>query len=194
MKVTEQIDAMRALGTDPIQKLVTPRLGGDLFHAAAAHRDPRISWACFGGWVIAIVKLHLTSRLYWTSSWQALEWNDVAQGLIKPLVFAVVVSLIGCFYGLRASGGTQGVGRATTQAMVAATIMILHHRRDDHGNVCQPGCKLMAETGSPSVLRFENVTVSFDGEAVLRDVSFEAFEVRIQSDPGRGPAAQDGAV
>ena len=48
----------------------------------------------------------------------------MAQGLIKPLVFAVVVSLIGCFYGLRASGGTQGVGRATTQAMVAATIMI----------------------------------------------------------------------
>jgi phospholipid/cholesterol/gamma-HCH transport system permease protein len=78
----------------------------------------------FGGWVIAVVKLHLTSRLYWNSAWQALEWNDVAQGLIKPLVFAVVVSLIGCFYGLRTTGGTQGVGRATTQAMVAATIMI----------------------------------------------------------------------
>jgi phospholipid/cholesterol/gamma-HCH transport system permease protein len=74
--------------------------------------------------VIAVVKLHLGSRLYWNSAWQALEWNDVAQGLIKPLVFAVVVSLIGCFYGLRATGGTQGVGRATTQAMVAATIMI----------------------------------------------------------------------
>jgi phospholipid/cholesterol/gamma-HCH transport system permease protein len=123
MKVTEQIDAMRALGTDPIQKLVTPRL------VATCFMLPLLTVIAdfvglFGGWVIAIVKLHLTSRLYWTSSWQALEWNDVAQGLIKPLVFAVVVSLIGCFYGLRASGGTQGVGRATTQAMVAATIMI----------------------------------------------------------------------
>jgi len=123
MKVTEQIDAMRALGTDPIQKLVTPRL------VATSFMLPLLTVIAdfvglFGGWVIAVVKLHITSRLYWNSAWQALEWNDVAQGLIKPLVFAVVVSLIGCFYGLRTTGGTQGVGRATTQAMVAATIMI----------------------------------------------------------------------
>ena len=123
MKVTEQIDAMRALGTDPIQKLVTPRL------VATCFMLPLLTVIAdfvglFGGWVIAVVKLHITSRLYWNSAWQALEWNDVAQGLIKPLVFAIVVSLIGCFYGLRTSGGTQGVGRSTTQAMVAATIMI----------------------------------------------------------------------
>jgi phospholipid/cholesterol/gamma-HCH transport system permease protein len=57
--------------------------------------------------------------------WRALEWNDVAQGLLKPLMFAIVISLIGCYYGLRASGGTQGVGRSTTQAMVASAVMIL---------------------------------------------------------------------
>ena len=56
--------------------------------------------------------------------WHALEWNDVTQGLLKPLVFAFVISLVGCFYGLRTTGGTQGVGRSTTQAVVAATVLI----------------------------------------------------------------------
>ena len=123
MKVTEQIDAMRALGTDPIRKLVTPRLEATCFMLPLLTVIADFV-GLFGGWVISVVKLNISSRLYWNSAWQALEWNDVAQGLIKPLVFAVVVSLIGCFYGLRTTGGTQGVGRATTQAMVAATIMI----------------------------------------------------------------------
>jgi len=58
------------------------------------------------------------------STWQALVWNDVGQGLLKPFIFSFAISLIGCFYGLRASGGTQGVGRATTQAMVWASVLI----------------------------------------------------------------------
>jgi phospholipid/cholesterol/gamma-HCH transport system permease protein len=74
--------------------------------------------------VIAYFLLNLTSRQYWTSVWRALEWNDVAQGLLKPFVFAFVISLIGCYYGLRTTGGTQGVGRATTQAVVAASVLI----------------------------------------------------------------------
>ena len=57
--------------------------------------------------------------------WRALEWNDITQGLLKPFVFAFIISLVGCYYGLRASGGTQGVGRATTQSMVAASVLIL---------------------------------------------------------------------
>lgn len=123
MKVTEQIDAMRALGTDPVQKLVTPRL-----LATCIMLPLLVIIADFvgmvGGWMIAVMYLNLTSRRFWSTAWRALEWNDVAQGLSKPLVYAVVIALIGCFYGLRASGGTQGVGRATTQAMVAATVMI----------------------------------------------------------------------
>jgi phospholipid/cholesterol/gamma-HCH transport system permease protein len=123
MKVTEQIDAMRALGTDPVQKLVTPRL------IATCTMLPLLTIIAdfvgmIGGWVIAYGILHLTSRQYWTTVWRALEWNDVAQGLLKPLVFAFVISLIGCYYGLRTTGGTQGVGRATTQAVVAATLLI----------------------------------------------------------------------
>jgi phospholipid/cholesterol/gamma-HCH transport system permease protein len=123
MKVTEQIDAMRALGTDPVQKLVTPRL------LATSFMLPLLTIIAdfvgmVGGWLIAVLYLNLSSRQYWSTAWRVLEWNDVAQGLAKPLAFAVVIALIGCFYGLRASGGTQGVGRATTQAMVAATVLI----------------------------------------------------------------------
>jgi phospholipid/cholesterol/gamma-HCH transport system permease protein len=123
MKVTEQIDAMRALGTDPVQKLVTPRL------IATCVMLPLLTIIAdfvgmIGGWVIAVGRLNLTSRQYWTTVWRALEWNDVAQGLLKPLAFAFVISLIGCYYGLRTSGGTQGVGRATTQAVVAASVMV----------------------------------------------------------------------
>jgi phospholipid/cholesterol/gamma-HCH transport system permease protein len=123
MKVTEQIDAMRALGTDPIQKLVTPRL------VATCAMLPLLTIIAdfvgiFAGWVISYLLLNLQSRQYWSTAWRALEWNDVAQGLVKPFVFAFVVALIGCYYGLRASGGTQGVGRATTQAVVTASILI----------------------------------------------------------------------
>jgi phospholipid/cholesterol/gamma-HCH transport system permease protein len=123
MKVTEQIDAMRALGTDPVQKLVTPRL------IATCVMLPLLTIIAdfvgiFGGWVISYFFLGLSPRQYWNSAWRALEWNDVAQGLLKPFVFAFVVALIGCYYGLRTTGGTQGVGRATTQAVVAASVLI----------------------------------------------------------------------
>ena len=123
MKVTEQIDAMRALGTDPVQKLVTPRL------IATCTMLPLLVVIAdfvgmFGGFLIADWFLNLTPRQYWSSVWRALDWKDVIQGLLKPLIFAVVVSMIGCFYGLRTTGGTQGVGRATTQAVVAAIVLI----------------------------------------------------------------------
>jgi phospholipid/cholesterol/gamma-HCH transport system permease protein len=78
----------------------------------------------FGGFVVASGLLDVPSRQYWTTTWRALVWSDIAQGLLKPFLFAIVISLIGCYYGLRASGGTQGVGRATTQAVVAASVII----------------------------------------------------------------------
>ena len=123
MKVTEQIDAMRALGTDPVQKLVTPRL------LATMCMLPLLTIIAdfvgmFGGFLIAQWFLGLSARQYWTTVWQALAYNDVAQGLLKPLMFAVVISLVGCWYGLRTTGGTQGVGRATTQAVVASIVTI----------------------------------------------------------------------
>jgi phospholipid/cholesterol/gamma-HCH transport system permease protein len=123
MRVTEQIDAMRALGTDPIQKLVTPRL-----IATCAVLPLLVIIADFigliGGYLIASTMLGIARSQYWTSAWQAIEYNDIAQGLIKPFVFAIIVSLVGCFYGMRTTGGTQGVGRATTKAVVVSSVWI----------------------------------------------------------------------
>lgn len=123
MKVTEQIDAMRALGTDPVQKLVMPRM------TATAIVLPLLTViadfvAMFGGSLIALFFLDLTSTQYWTTVWQAIVWNDLTQGLLKPFMFAFAISLVGCFYGLRTTGGTQGVGRATTQAVVVSSVAI----------------------------------------------------------------------
>ena len=123
MIVTEQIDAMRALGTDPIQKLVTPRM------IATAVMLPMLTIVAdfvglIGGWSIARLSIGLPSSQYWTSAYQALEYNDITQGLLKPFVFAFMVSLVGCFYGLRTTGGTQGVGHATTQAVVVSSVWI----------------------------------------------------------------------
>ena len=123
MKVTEQIDAMRALGTDPIQKLVTPRV------IATCVTLPLLTIIAdfvglIGGFVVAYFMLNLTPSQYWSTAWRALEWNDLAQGLLKPLAFAMVISLVGCYFGMQTRGGTQGVGRATTQAVVVASVWI----------------------------------------------------------------------
>ena len=123
MKVTEQIDAMRALGTDPIQKLVTPRM------IATAVVLPLLTIIAdfigmFGAFLIARFLLHLETAQYWASVWQSLVWKDVGQGLLKPFVFSFAISLVGCYQGLKTTGGTQGVGRATTQAVVVASVLI----------------------------------------------------------------------
>src|SRR4051812_11565280 len=123
MKVTEQIDAMRALGTDPVQKLVTPRViaVGAMLPALTVIDD---FVGMVGGWVVGRIVYDLDFLQYWSQTWRALGWSDVGQGLLKPFIFSFAISLIGCFYGLRTTGGTQGVGRATTQAMVAASVII----------------------------------------------------------------------
>ncbi|MCW5981478.1 MAG: ABC transporter permease [Bryobacteraceae bacterium] len=124
MKVTEQIDAMRALGTDPIQKLVTPRL------IAMAIVLPLLTIisdfvGLIGGYMVSVPVLRLTTASqYWSTAWRSLEYNDIAQGLLKPLVFAIIISLVGCFYGIRTTGGTQGVGLSTTRAVVVALVWV----------------------------------------------------------------------
>src|SRR5579871_568749 len=124
MIVTEQIDAMRALGTDPMKKLVTPRVVATvvmLFFLTI------ICDLCglTGGFAVSSFGLHLDSHQYWSNAYQTLEFGDVVIGLVKPLLFGFLVATIGCYYGLSSRGGTQGVGRATTQAVVAASVMIL---------------------------------------------------------------------
>ncbi len=123
MKVTEQIDAMRALGTDPVQKLVTPRV------FAMTVMLPLLTIVAdfvgmLGGWVVAMGLIGTTSAMYWTGVSEILTYADVMQGLIKPFFNGFVISLVGCFYGINTSGGTQGVGRATTQAVVVSSVWI----------------------------------------------------------------------
>jgi phospholipid/cholesterol/gamma-HCH transport system permease protein len=123
MRVTEQIDAMRALGTDPIQKLVTPRL------IAMALMLPLLTiiadfLGLIGGYFIAYSMLNITTSQYWSTAWRVLEYNDLTQGLLKPFLFAIVIALVGCYYGINTTGGTQGVGRSTTKAVVVASVWI----------------------------------------------------------------------
>jgi phospholipid/cholesterol/gamma-HCH transport system permease protein len=123
MRVTEQIDAMRALGTDPVQKLVTPRL------IATAVVLPLLTIIAdfiglLGGGFIASTMMNIGFDQYWNSAWRVLEYNDMVQGLVKPFMFAIVIALVGCYYGIQTSGGTQGVGRATTKAVVVASVWV----------------------------------------------------------------------
>lgn len=124
MQVTEQVDAMRAMGTDPIKKLVTPRvLAGTLMLPLLTAISDFIGLV--GGFLVSHFQLRLDPVQYWTRSIHALEFGDLIQGLVKPLVFGFILTSVGCYYGLNVRGGTQGVGRATTQAVVSASVFIL---------------------------------------------------------------------
>ncbi|HJX01071.1 MAG TPA: ABC transporter permease [Terriglobales bacterium] len=124
MKVTEQIDAMRALGTDPVKKLVTPRVISTVIMLFFLSILSDLM-GLFGGFIVAVTLLGLSTRQYWTSTYQQLQFADVFQGLCKPFFFGFIIATVGCYYGFSTKGGTQGVGRATTQAMVASSVLIL---------------------------------------------------------------------
>jgi phospholipid/cholesterol/gamma-HCH transport system permease protein len=124
MVVTEQVDAMRALGTDPYRKLVTPRM------VAAVLTLPLLTVlgdlvGLIGGYVMASTTLHLSAAQFWNRALRSLDFGDIVQGMVKPLVFAFLLSTIACFTALRVRGGTEGVGRATTSAVVASSVCIL---------------------------------------------------------------------
>jgi len=124
MVVSEQISAMRALGTDPIRRLVTPRL------AAMIIMLPVLTVVCdivgmAGGWLIATQKLLISSNQFWSDAINALQRSDMIGTLIKPVVFGFIIAMTGCYVGLRAEGGTEGVGKATTQAVVSSSIFII---------------------------------------------------------------------
>ena len=124
MVVTEQVDAMRALGTDPIRKLMTPRV------IATVTMLPLLTAisdfvGLIGGFVVAYFTLRLGPVQFWTRAIDALAFGDLMQGFVKPIMFALIIASIGCYQGLRVRGGTQGVGRATTSAVVISSVLIL---------------------------------------------------------------------
>jgi len=124
MVVTDQINALRALGTDPIRKLVVPRMLAGLFMAPALTIISDLM-GIFGGWVVARFQLQVSSALYWSSVTDVLYVQDLYQGLIKPFVFGFLIVTVACYVGLRTSGGTQGVGKATTIAVVAGSVAVI---------------------------------------------------------------------
>jgi phospholipid/cholesterol/gamma-HCH transport system permease protein len=124
MVVSEQISAMRALGTDPTRKLVTPRVISTVLML------PFLTIICnavgmLGGWLIARYKLLISSSQFWSDALAALQFSDVFGTLLKPVVFGFIIAMTGCYVGLKTSGGTEGVGRSTTQAVVASSILVI---------------------------------------------------------------------
>ena len=124
MVVTDQINALRALGTDPVRKLVVPRVLAGFFMAPVLTVIAN-TVGFLGGWLIAVFQLRLASSLYWSSIIEGLYMEDAVMGLIKPFCLGFVIVTIGCHVGLRTRGGTQGVGRSTTQAVVASSVAVI---------------------------------------------------------------------
>jgi phospholipid/cholesterol/gamma-HCH transport system permease protein len=124
MVVTEQVNAMRALGTDPIKKLVVPRLLATLsmLPVVTIVTD---ALGVVGGLFTSVFVLRISANLYLSRAWDALTYMDLFGGLLKPLVFGATIAIVSCHCGLRTYGGTQGVGRSTTQAVVASSILII---------------------------------------------------------------------
>jgi phospholipid/cholesterol/gamma-HCH transport system permease protein len=124
MVVTEQISALRALGTDPIRKLALPRvLAGLIMVPLLTVLSAGVGM--LGAWLVAVFQLRVASTVYWHSVVDGLYIQDVWMGIIKPFFLGFAIVTIGCHVGLRTTGGTQGVGRATTNAVVAAQVAVL---------------------------------------------------------------------
>jgi phospholipid/cholesterol/gamma-HCH transport system permease protein len=124
MVVTDQIAALRALGTDPIRKLVVPRvIAGTVMVPILTIISDGVGM--FGGMIISVTQLKIASTIYWSNVIEGLYMADLWMGLIKPVILGFTLVSIGCHVGLRTKGGTQGVGRATTNAVVSASVVVL---------------------------------------------------------------------
>jgi len=124
MVVTDQINALRALGTDPIRKLVVPRMLAGIFMAPVLTVISDFV-GIVGGWMVARYQLQVATGLYWSSITQALYMQDVWMGLAKPFLLGFVIVSVACHVGLRTSGGTQGVGISTTKAVVVGSVGVI---------------------------------------------------------------------
>ncbi len=124
MQVTEQIDAMRALGASPIKKLVSPKILAGMITLPLLTVTADIV-GIFGGMVIALFELEIDRTFYIDSVLTTITISDLVSGIGKTVIFGVLVAVIGCYFGLRTMGGTTGVGRSTTNTVVTVSILIL---------------------------------------------------------------------
>jgi phospholipid/cholesterol/gamma-HCH transport system permease protein len=124
MLVTDQIAALRALGTDPIRKLVVPRvLAGIMMMPLLSILATGIGMV--GGWIVTVLQFHVASTVYWSSVIQGLYIQDVWMGIVKPIFLGFTIVTIGCHVGMRTTGGTQGVGNSTKLAVVASSVAVI---------------------------------------------------------------------
>jgi phospholipid/cholesterol/gamma-HCH transport system permease protein len=124
MRVTEQIDALTTLSTNPMKYMVAPRL------IAGVAMLPLLVFVAdiigvFGGYLVSVYKLGFNASNYLQSTWDFVKPEDVISGLVKAAVFGFIITLMGCYHGYNSRGGAQGVGAATTNAVVSASILIL---------------------------------------------------------------------
>ena len=124
MKVTQQIDAIRALGTNPLQRIVVPKV------LACTLVAPFLTIMAdfigvFGGMLISNAQLGLSAYDYFFKSFDIIITRDVTGGLFKSVVFGFLIGITGCYYGMNTSGGTQGVGNSTTRSVVTATVLVM---------------------------------------------------------------------
>ncbi len=124
MRVTEQIDALTTLSTNPMKYLVAPRLIAGLTMLPLLVIIADII-GVMGGYIVGIYKLGFNAANYLDQTWKYLEVGDVVSGLIKAACFGLIISLMGCYHGYNSNRGAEGVGRATTNAVVSASILIL---------------------------------------------------------------------
>ena len=124
MLVTEQVYAMRAMGTDPSRKLVTPRVLATLITVPLLTAMTDFI-GLLGGCVASVFSLRLDAVTFWRRAIDALDFGDLMQGFSKSLAFGFILATVGCYKGLTVRGGTQGVGRATTQSVVVSSVMII---------------------------------------------------------------------
>jgi phospholipid/cholesterol/gamma-HCH transport system permease protein len=124
MRVTDQIDALGTLSTNPMKYLVAPRLLAGIIALPLLVVVADIL-GVLGGFIIATLKLGFNSGIYLSNTVNFVETNDVVSGLVKAAVFGLIITLMGCYHGYNSKGGAQGVGGATTAAVVTASVLIL---------------------------------------------------------------------
>ena len=124
MQVTEQIDALETLATNPIKYLVVPRFLALIIMLPLLTIYSDIM-GIFGGYLIGVYKLGISHSMYMKTTWQPLKYKDVFTGLIKSFFFGVIICIVACFEGMKTEGGAEGVGRSTTRAVVVSFILII---------------------------------------------------------------------
>jgi phospholipid/cholesterol/gamma-HCH transport system permease protein len=124
MKVTEQIDAMETLATNPIKYLVVPRFLALIIMLPVLTIYSDLV-GIFGGYIVGVYKLGISHSMYMKNTWQPLKYKDVFTGLIKSFFFGVIVCIVACYEGMTADGGAEGVGRSTTASVVVSFILII---------------------------------------------------------------------